>query len=78
MQTLLKNLFNSINYRDYIYPSIDKNILMPLVKGILRYRKINFLTTSALFICISRVKPLTKDPEQVGMTKISLYKGMSV
>jgi len=56
MQTLLKNLFNSMNsLRLFLFVLFIKIFAVPLVKGTLRYRKINFFTTSALFNCISWV-----------------------
>src|SRR4030065_2755184 len=53
MQTLLKNLFNLINYWEYLYSFYSLKIfLKPSVKGTLRYQKINFFTTSASLKCI--------------------------
>jgi hypothetical protein len=50
MQTLLKNLFNSMNLLNlFLFVLFTKIFPMPSVKGRLRYRKINFFTTSALF-----------------------------
>jgi len=49
MQTLLKNLFNSMNLLGISFFVIFTKIsLEPFVKGKSGYRKINFLTTSAL------------------------------
>ena len=48
MQILFRNLFNSINYGNYLYWPCSKNISdKSSVKSTLRYRKINFFTTSA-------------------------------
>jgi len=56
MQTLFKNLFNSINLLGISLLVISiKIFLKPSVKGTLRYRKINFFTTSALGKYIFRV-----------------------
>ena len=54
MQTLFKNLFNSMNLLGISLSVIfTKMFPKPSVKGTLRYRKINFFTTSALsFIAI--------------------------
>ena len=50
MQTLFKNLFNSIKLSGVsLIVFFIKIYQKPSVKGTLRYRKINFLTTSALF-----------------------------
>jgi len=64
MQTLLKNLFNSSTTRrdDLLGVSLlvifIKIFRKPSVKGTLKYRKINFFTTSALCRCIFRVNHL--------------------
>jgi hypothetical protein len=51
MQTLFKNLFSSINLLKIFFMVLFMKIFQkPSVKGTLRYRKINFLTTSALFL----------------------------
>jgi hypothetical protein len=48
MQTLFKNLFNSMIYWEYLYLLYSLKLFQkPSVKGTLRYRKINFFTTSA-------------------------------
>jgi hypothetical protein len=53
MQILLKNLFNSMNLLGISLLVISIKIFQkPSVKGTLRYRKINFFTTSALCKCI--------------------------
>jgi hypothetical protein len=54
MQTLFKNLFNSMNLLGISLSVISSKIFPePSVKGESRYRKINFFTTSALsFITI--------------------------
>jgi len=53
MQTLFKNLFNSMNLlRISFLVIITKISSKPFVKGKSRYRKINFFTTSALLYCI--------------------------
>ncbi len=53
MQTLFKNLFNLIDYWEYLYSFYSLEIfLKPSVKGTLRYQKINFFTTSASLKCI--------------------------
>ncbi len=57
MQTLFKNLFNSMNLSKlFLFVLLIKIFAIPLVKGTVRYRKINFFTTSALFNCIILVK----------------------
>jgi hypothetical protein len=49
MQTLFKNLFNSIILlKISLYVIVIKIFQVSSVKGMLRYRKINFFTTSAL------------------------------
>jgi hypothetical protein len=51
MQTLFKILFNSMNlFKTSLFVKFTKIFLKPSVKGTLRYRKIKFLTTSALFL----------------------------
>jgi hypothetical protein len=51
MQTLFKNLFNSINLLKTSFMVLFTKIFpIPSGKGKLRYRKINFFTTSALFL----------------------------
>jgi hypothetical protein len=48
MQTLFKNLFNSMDLLKISLLVIPTKIfLKPSVRGALRYQKINFLTTSA-------------------------------
>jgi len=60
MQTLFKNLFNLINYWEYLYPFYSLKIfLKPSVKGTLRYQKINFFTTSASLNCIIWINGLS-------------------
>ena len=50
MQTLFKNFFNSmILLIISLFVLVIKIFQMSSVKGTLRYRKINFFTTSALF-----------------------------
>jgi len=57
MQTLLKNLFNSIILLEIsLFAIFSKIFHKPFVKGKSGYRKINFFTTSALCKCIFRVK----------------------
>jgi hypothetical protein len=57
MQTLLKNLFNSIILLGiFLIVILTKIFHKPSVKGTLRYRKINFFATSALYKCIFRIK----------------------
>jgi len=49
MQTLFKNLFNLMNLLGIsLFVILTKIFQKPLVKGTLRYQKINFFTTSAL------------------------------
>jgi hypothetical protein len=53
MQTLLKNLFNSMNLlKTSLLVIADKIFQKPSVKGTLRYRKINFFTTSASYLIL--------------------------
>jgi hypothetical protein len=53
LQTLRKNLFNLINYWEYLYSIYSLKIFQkPSVKGTLRYQKINFFTTSVTLKCI--------------------------
>src|SRR4030042_6980537 len=53
VQTLLKNLFNSMHlFKIFLFVILTKIFRKPSVKGKSRYRKINFFTTSALFDCI--------------------------
>jgi hypothetical protein len=53
MHILLKNLFNPMSLLKISLFAIFTEIFrVPSVKGKSRYRKINFLTTSALFNCI--------------------------
>jgi hypothetical protein len=53
MQTLFKNLFNSIDLlKIYLFGIFTKIFRELFIKGTSRYRKINFFTTSALLICI--------------------------
>jgi hypothetical protein len=60
MQTLLKNLFNLINYWEYLYSVYSLKIFpKPSVKGTLRYQKINFFTTSASLNCIVWINGLS-------------------
>ena len=57
MQTLFKNLFNSIILlKISLFVIFNKIFHKPSVKGTPRYRKIIFFTTSALCKCIFRVK----------------------
>jgi hypothetical protein len=64
MQTLFKNLFNSINLlRISLLVIFIKIFRKPSVKSTLRYRKINFFIKSALLKCIFWLwifKPLHK------------------
>jgi hypothetical protein len=49
MQTLFKDLFNSIRLlKKSLFVVTTKIFEVPFVKGKSRYRKINFFTTSAL------------------------------
>ncbi len=58
MQTLFKNLFNSIKILKASFFVISTKIyLKPSVKGTLMYRKINFFTTSALYQLLFLGKP---------------------
>ena len=47
MHTLFKNLFNSMIIEIILPGYIHRNISQTINKGTSRYRKINFLTTSA-------------------------------
>ncbi|MEW6419136.1 MAG: hypothetical protein AB1480_13630 [Nitrospirota bacterium] len=60
---IIKSLLPSLCQREEMYPSLEKRgegrffnndvlLMTSLVKGTLRYRKINFFSTSALFYCI--------------------------
>jgi hypothetical protein len=61
MQTLLKNLFNSMNLlKTSLFVMFTKIFKESFVKGKSRYRKINFFTTSALLNCIIWVNPPLK------------------
>ncbi len=52
MQSLFKNLFNSMNLFEILLTLSIKIFLGSFVKGTLRYQKINFFTTSALFTAL--------------------------
>jgi hypothetical protein len=50
MQTLFKNLFNLIKLlKISLFVFLNEIFQKPSVRGILRYQKINFFTTSTLF-----------------------------
>jgi hypothetical protein len=64
MQTLLKNLFNSINLlRISLFAIFTEIFREPFVKGESRYRKINFFTTSALLNCVIWAKYFSEGGE---------------
>src|SRR3972149_11641281 len=67
IQTLLKNLFNLINYWEYLFSFYSLKIFQkPLVKSTLRYQKINFFTTSASLKCIIWINVLSaKESAQI-------------
>jgi len=65
MQTLFKNLFNSINTSKISLFVIFTKIFRELfVKGKSRYRKIDFFTTSASLKCIIWLKQFVVPPPE--------------